>query len=203
VEDLPVPPPTDTSDANRLIVFSDAVVAIAITLLALDLPVPHAHTPSELWTSARHDARFFLAFFISFGVIAALWSVHHSVFRYVDRSDARLRLLTFGWLLVIVLIPFAARLLAASGGVRRHDAARTRDSFQRLCGPAAGLQRPVPGDGSPRGQRRVALEQRPTGSKDSRRPPDHRNAGRFCGLHTRAVSDPFGLGVVGDYSRVQ
>ncbi len=119
MEDESASPPEDAADANRLIVFCDAVIAIAITLLALDLPVPHGHTVGELWTSARHDARFFLAFFISFAVIAALWSAHHSIFRYVDRADGRLRRLTFGWLLVIVLIPFAARLLAASGGTTR------------------------------------------------------------------------------------
>jgi uncharacterized membrane protein len=39
-----------------LIVFSDAVVAIAMTLLALELPVPTGETADELWASVRHNA---------------------------------------------------------------------------------------------------------------------------------------------------
>lgn len=104
----------DIAESSRLITFSDGVVAIAITLLALDLPVPEGHSASELWDSFSHNARYFLAFFISFAVIAALWNVHHMVFRYIDRADSTLRMLNLGWLLTIVLIPFAAKLLSVS-----------------------------------------------------------------------------------------
>lgn len=48
-------------------------------------------------------------------VIAAAWSHHHDVFRYVRRTDSRLRTFNMGWLLTIVLIPFATKLLTASG----------------------------------------------------------------------------------------
>ena len=52
-----------------------------------------------------------MAFLVSFAVIAATWSDHHDVFRYAGRIDSRLRLLNTFWLLTIVIIPFAARLL--------------------------------------------------------------------------------------------
>jgi uncharacterized membrane protein len=107
-------PSPDVAESSRLITFSDGVVAIAITLLALDLPVPEGHSASELWDSFSHDARYFLAFFISFAVIAAMWNAHHQVFQFIDRADSALRLLNVGWLLTIVLIPFAARLLSVS-----------------------------------------------------------------------------------------
>jgi len=56
---------------ERLSLFSDAVAAIAITLLALDLPVPADATVSVFWSSVRHSGSNYLAFLISFAVIAA------------------------------------------------------------------------------------------------------------------------------------
>jgi uncharacterized membrane protein len=105
---------SEPSGGARLIAFADAVIAIAITLLALDLPVPTGHTADELWTSVRQDAGHYLSFLISFGVIAALWHEHHRVFQYLERSDGRLRVLTVWWLMTIVLVPFASRLLTAN-----------------------------------------------------------------------------------------
>jgi uncharacterized membrane protein len=100
---------------DRLMTFSDAVVAIAITLLALDLPVPTGNTMFGFWSSLRHDDGRYVSFLISFGVIAAAWSHHHEVFRYVDRIDSRLRTFDLFWLLLIVLIPFATKLLTVKG----------------------------------------------------------------------------------------
>src|ERR1700760_1669821 len=60
---------SDLGDSKRLIGFTDAVVAIAMTILALDLPVPDGRTPSELWKSLGHDSRYFLSFIISFVII--------------------------------------------------------------------------------------------------------------------------------------
>jgi uncharacterized membrane protein len=105
----------DARAADRLTLFSDAVVAIAITLLAIDLPVPHGHTVSEFWASVRDDSGHYAAFLISFFVIAAAWGDHHGIFRYVRRVDTRLRTINTFWLLMIVLNPFATRLLTASG----------------------------------------------------------------------------------------
>jgi uncharacterized membrane protein len=101
--------------ADRLNLFSDAVVAIAITLLAIDLPLPEGHTVSQFWSSVRHDASHYAAFLISFFAIAAAWRDHHDIFRYVRRVDSRLRTINTFWLLMIVLNPFATRLLTVSG----------------------------------------------------------------------------------------
>lgn len=101
--------------AERLFAFSDAVVAIAMTLLALDLPVPEGGTASEFWVSVRHNDSHYLAFLISFGVIALGWIQHHDMVRYTVRSDTRLRQFNLLWLLAIVLNPFATRLLTTNG----------------------------------------------------------------------------------------
>jgi uncharacterized membrane protein len=115
---------TDLRAADRLIFFSDAVVAIAITLLALDLPVPAGGTVSEFWSSVQHNDGHYAAFLISFVVIASAWSDHHDLFRYVRRTDPRLRLLDTVWLLTIILNPFATKLLLVSGQTLGTDALR-------------------------------------------------------------------------------
>ena len=100
---------------DRLTFFSDAVVAIAITLLAIDLPVPTGATVSQFWSSVRHNGGHYAAFAISFVAIAAAWSHHHDIFRYAQSMDARLRTLNTGWLLAIILNPFATKLLTSQG----------------------------------------------------------------------------------------
>ena len=99
---------------ERLIFFSDAVVAIAITLLAIDLPVPQGDNVRQFWSSVQDNDGHYAAFLISFAVIAASWGGHHDLFRYATRMDPRLRLLNTAWLMMIVLNPFATRLLTAN-----------------------------------------------------------------------------------------
>jgi uncharacterized membrane protein len=105
----------DARAADRLTLFSDAVVAIAITLLAIDLPLPEGATVPEFWSSVRHESPHYAAFLISFFAIAAAWRDHHGIFRYVRRVDSRLLTINTFWLLMIVLNPFATRLLTVPG----------------------------------------------------------------------------------------
>lgn len=106
--------------AERLIFFSDAVVAIAITLLALGLPVPHGSTDSVVWQSLRSHTNAYLAFLISFVVIGSHWRLHHRLYRFVARLDAGLMTINMAWLLMIVITPYVTRVLAGNGafGVR-------------------------------------------------------------------------------------
>jgi uncharacterized membrane protein len=105
----------ESGAADRLIFFSDAVVAIAITLLALELPVPIGTTTHAFWQSFRHEDSHYLAFLLSFVVIAVAWGQHHHVMRYAERSDTRLRTFNMLWLLTIILNPFATKLLTSEG----------------------------------------------------------------------------------------
>jgi uncharacterized membrane protein len=100
---------------DRLIYFSDAVVAIAITLLAIDLPVPRGATVSQFWSSVRENGGHYVAFAISFVAIAAAWDHHHDIFRYTRSMDSGLRTLNTAWLLTIILNPFATKLLTSQG----------------------------------------------------------------------------------------
>lgn len=106
--------------AERLIFFSDAVVAIAMTLLAFSLPLPH-HIASDasdktVWDAVWAGRTDYLTFLISFVVIANHWRLHHRLFRFVYRLDARIITLNMVWLLMIVIIPFATKLISGTGG---------------------------------------------------------------------------------------
>lgn len=116
-------PEVEASAADRTVAFSDAVVAIAITLLALALPVPHttgATTNGQLLDGLRADWDQYFAFLLSFVIIGNNWSAHRRTFRHVNRLNSKISALNMTWLLMMVLTPFAARLLAAHGafGVR-------------------------------------------------------------------------------------
>ncbi|MEU0531070.1 TMEM175 family protein [Amycolatopsis tolypomycina] len=101
--------------AERLTFFSDAVVAIAITLLALELPLPEGATSAELLRSLGHHQSEYVAFLISFIVIGGHWRAHHRLFNYVTTLGGGLARLTFGWLLMQVIMPFATKVIAEDG----------------------------------------------------------------------------------------
>ena len=112
-------PEVEARAVERVIFFSDAVVAIAITLLALALPVPHA-------TGSRANGQFlealrlhwpdYFAFLISFVVIGNHWTAHRRIFRYVRRLNGKVIVPNMGWLLMMILTPFATRVLSGHGG---------------------------------------------------------------------------------------
>jgi uncharacterized membrane protein len=111
--------------AERLIFFTDAVAAIAMTLLAFDLRAPaitlHMSNGAALSALWREPYRLgYLTFLISFVVIGNHWRAHHRLFRNVSRLDTRLISLNMVWLLMIVIMPFATRVLSGAGafGVR-------------------------------------------------------------------------------------
>ena len=114
VERLAMEHEAEFAATERMMFFSDAVVAIAITLLALELPVPDGSTARQILHSANEGAGEYLAFVISFFVIAFHWRTHHRVFRYVNRITSRVLSLNIFWLFLIVITPFTTKLL--SGG---------------------------------------------------------------------------------------
>ncbi|MGW3964258.1 TMEM175 family protein [Amycolatopsis sp. NPDC005003] len=101
--------------AERLTFFSDAVVAIAITLLALELPLPEGATSAELLRSLGHHQSEYVSFLISFIVIGGHWRAHHRLFNHVTTLGGGLARLTFGWLLMQVIMPFATKVIAEDG----------------------------------------------------------------------------------------
>lgn len=103
---------------ERIVFFSDAVFAIAITLLSIDLRLPAlpvGQTDATLLDALGSLWPSFMALVLSFTVIAAYWIGHYRTFRYVLDADGRLVALNFAFLFCIVLLPFATSVIATEG----------------------------------------------------------------------------------------
>jgi uncharacterized membrane protein len=94
---------------NRLEAFSDAVFAVAITLLVLELSVP---VGDDLWHELKDEWPSFAAFFVSFWVIGIIWVNHHAVIDHIARADRGVLYLNLLLLMTVVFIPFSTALLA-------------------------------------------------------------------------------------------
>lgn len=96
---------------ERMILFSDAVFAIAITLMALEIKVPFIEngvTDNALLDALGHLVFKFAGFLISFFIIGLYWTVHHRMFSYVENYNNRLLWLNLLFLLSIILMPFSS-----------------------------------------------------------------------------------------------
>ncbi len=104
----------DKSGLDRILFFSDAVMAIAITLLVIDLRLPGLVGESSEEGLSRTLLRLwpnYLGYLLSFFVIGNYWLSHHRLFRPVRRYDDRLCLLNLVFLFFIALLPFSTRLI--------------------------------------------------------------------------------------------
>ena len=99
-----------TSETTRIEAFSDGVFAIAITLLILEIRVPH-EVP-DLTNALTHLWPSYLAFFASFATIGVMWLNHHRLFTLIHRTDDGLIGLNLLLLLGITWIPFPTAVLA-------------------------------------------------------------------------------------------
>ncbi len=102
-------------ETRRVELFSDAVFAIAITLLVLDIRVPHnmrIHLASELWADLVLLWPSYLGFAFSFLVIGVMWINHHAIFEYITRIDRTLMFVNLLLLMGIAFLPFSSAILA-------------------------------------------------------------------------------------------
>ncbi len=110
-------PHGDLPGVDRLLALSDGVVAIAITLLVLQLNVPlpaalhHPDSASELAGKLGKGADQLISYVISFYVIAQFWLVHHRVFRRITGQREGLAWWNFAFLFTITIMPFTSDLL--------------------------------------------------------------------------------------------
>lgn len=113
----------------RLEFFSDAVFAIAVTLLVLEIRPPQdtrhlLHGLAALWPS-------YLAYTITFLLIGQVWANHHVMFDHIRSADRTVLFLNTLLLMDIAFLPFAAAVL--SSAFRTGHGQRTAVVFHGLC----------------------------------------------------------------------
>jgi uncharacterized membrane protein len=98
---------------SRLEAFSDGVIAVAITLLVLDITVPTLKSGQTLGHALALNWPHYAAYVISFLTIGIIWVNHHAMISRLSRVDRTILLLNLLLLMSIGLLPFATALMAA------------------------------------------------------------------------------------------
>ena len=121
--------PSVHRDTGRLVAFSDAVFAITITLLILEIRPPAdygnlLHDLLALWPS-------YLAYGVTFLFIGQVWAYHHVMFDHIRAADRVVLLLNTLLLMSVVFLPFATSVLA--GSLRDGHGQRTAVCFYGIA----------------------------------------------------------------------
>ena len=104
---------------ERMILFSDAVFAIAITLLVIEIKIPEEHeavSDKKLLYALGHLIPKFIGFFSSFMLIGIYWTVHHRMFGFVTNYTRKLLLLNLVFLFFVALMPFSTGFYSEYAG---------------------------------------------------------------------------------------
>ena len=99
----------DDRGTGRIEAFSDGVIAVAITLLILDVHVPNVQT--GLLQALLNQWPTYLGYVTSFLVITIFWANHHNMFRFIHQVDYPLLVINAFFLMCIAFIPFATAVL--------------------------------------------------------------------------------------------
>ena len=93
--------------------FSDGVFAIAVTLLILEVRLPHAESGGSLWADLVALWPSYFALVLSFFVIVVSWIIHHDLLRLVRGVNRPFLLANAFFLLYVTVVPFSTSVLAS------------------------------------------------------------------------------------------
>lgn len=94
--------------ADRLSAYTDAVFAVIVTIMVLELRPPSSPEFGallELWPT-------FVSYIVSYGFIAIIWTNHHHLMSYVSVPSLRVIWFNFGHLFFVSLLPFVTAWVA-------------------------------------------------------------------------------------------
>jgi uncharacterized membrane protein len=98
----------ETDTAHRLAAYSDAVFAVIVTIMALELKAPEEPAFSALWPLWPTV----ISYAVSYLFIAIIWINHHYLMRFVDAATLGLIWINFVHLFMVSLLPFATAWVA-------------------------------------------------------------------------------------------
>src|SRR5215813_10137818 len=150
----------DEEGIGRILALSDGVFAIAITLLIIAIGIPATTSDAGLPEALLGLWPRYLAYVLSFLVIARFWVTHHLAFRLIARYDATLVWLNLLLLMLVAFLPFPTAVLGEHFG----SPARPSCTRPRCAWPG---RPPRPTGGTP-----------PAGEACSGRTPGGRECGR-------------------------
>jgi uncharacterized membrane protein len=101
------------SESGRVEAFSDGVLAIALTLLALDLRVPISR-PGSFGHDLLQEWPSYIAYLASFVYVGVIWVNHHALFTRIDRVSRGLLARNLALLLPASVLPFPTAALASA-----------------------------------------------------------------------------------------
>jgi uncharacterized membrane protein len=102
-------------ETGRIDAFSDGVFAIAITLLALELPFPHIEhikNNDTLTKAFFNNWPSYLAFVLSFFSILIMWINHHVIFNHIRKTSSGIMFANGFMLLLVAAVPYPTSLIA-------------------------------------------------------------------------------------------
>jgi uncharacterized membrane protein len=102
---------SDGGEDERLLFFTDAVFAIVLTLLVLELRPPHAESAAELVRGLAEMVNHFIAFLMSFALVSVFWLAHMNTVRRLAHFDWPTAITNLAFLLPVCLLPFASSLV--------------------------------------------------------------------------------------------
>ena len=128
IESNPSHSAIDRRSFERLINFTDAVAAIAITLQLLPLIDIKAKDGETVLSLFQSNLSQIFAFVVSFLVVLILWLKHNQVFNVMKRFDGKIFWLNAVWLILIVFLPWPTASMEPSM-MRKAPVAEELDSF--------------------------------------------------------------------------
>src|SRR5215510_6934142 len=99
-------------EKERFVTFMDALMAIIMTIMVLEIKVPDVETLTD--QTLRHELHKaitpLIGFLVSFGTLAMIWISHHDLMRHINGITKQFALLNFLLILIIALVPFSTAL---------------------------------------------------------------------------------------------
>lgn len=124
----------------RVEAFSDAVFAIAVTLLVLEIGIPGGED-GTLWHDLLDQWPSYAAYLVSFFVIGIIWINHHGIFEHITKVDYGVLYINLAVLASVAFLPFPTALLAEHlrTGADEEVAAAVYNGSMALMGISSGL----------------------------------------------------------------